>query len=437
MRHPILSLAAAAFLGLVAAAPLPAMAQEGAFAPVISVNGLAITGYELDQRARFIKLLGGTGDVAQLAETALIEDRLREHAAKGAGIKISAETVTSGMEEFASRANLTTDQFLQALAQGGVDPETFRSFVSAGILWREVVRARFRGKIPVPSTDVDRALSTTSGRGAGPRVLLSEIVIPVRAGNDIAAAKTADDLVKALGEGTSFADAARMHSAAPSRDAGGQVGWVPLTNLPPGVLQAVAQLRPGQTSAPLAVPGGIAIFQLRGIEQGSPEVPGGAIDVDYATLPLASAGDAAKATASRTCDALFAFARSYKGGQLTHRVEAAGAVPAGIAGALADLDENEATTVTLQGVPTVVMLCARTAFTADGSDKATGEAAEAASLAAPWSEDGPPRIEADLGFGSGPSRQGVVSEIQNQRLNQLANQYLASLKADAVIVRLP
>jgi peptidyl-prolyl cis-trans isomerase SurA len=437
MRHPITSLAAAALICAALAAPLPGRAQGGAFAPVITVNGLAITGYELDQRARFIKLLGGTGDIGQLAETALIEDRLREHAATQAGIKLSAEQVTSGMEEFASRANLTTEQFLQALAQGGVDPETFRSFVSSGILWREVVRARFRGKIAVPSTDVDRSLSVTSGRGAGPRVLLSEIVIPIRAGNDIKASKTANDLVKSLGEGTSFAEAARQFSAAPSRDNGGQIGWVPLSNLPPGVLQAVAQLRPGQTSAPLAVPGGIAIFQMRGIEQGGPDVPASSVNVDYATLTLASAGDAPKATAARTCDAFFAFARGYKGGKLSHQVAPAGSVPGGIAGALADLDENETALVTIGGVPTVVMLCSRTAFTAEGSDKATAEAAEAASLAAPWTEDGPPRIEADLGFGAGPAQQAVVSEIQNTRLNQLANQYLASLKADAKIVRLP
>lgn len=436
MRHPILTLAALALLGLLAATP-PGRAQDGSLSPVITVNGLAITGYELDQRAKFIKLLGGTGDIAQLAETALIEDRLHEFAARQADIRISAEMVTAGMEEFASRANLTAEKFVEAIAQGGVEPETFRNFVSAGLLWREVVRARFRGKIAVSQVDVDRVMSVTAGRGSGPRVLLSEIVIPIRAGNDIAAAKTADDLAKALGEGTSFAEAARQYSAAPSRDNGGQVGWVPLTNLAPGVLQAVAQLRPGQTSAPLSVPGGIAIFQLRGIEQGSPDVPASAVRVDYATLTLVSAGDAGRAAGSRTCGEFFAFARGYKGGALSHQVVATGAVPASLSATLADMDENETATVTVNGAPTVVMLCARTATTAEGSDKATSEAAEAASLAAPWTEDGPPRIEADLGVGGGPSRQGVLTEIQNQRLGKLADQYLASLKADAVIVRLP
>ena len=65
--------------------------------------------------------------------TGLIEDRLRLAAAEAAGIVIDAAAVQAGMEEFASRANLTAAKLIEALAPGGVEAETFRDFVEAGV----------------------------------------------------------------------------------------------------------------------------------------------------------------------------------------------------------------------------------------------------------------------------------------------------------------
>ena len=119
-----------------------ATAQANPFAPVITVNGLGITSFEIEQRATMISLLGASADPRKQAEDDLINDRLQMSAAKRAGIVVSREAVKQGMEEFASRANMSADQFLAAIASEGVEPQTFRDFVEAGMIWREVIRAR-------------------------------------------------------------------------------------------------------------------------------------------------------------------------------------------------------------------------------------------------------------------------------------------------------
>ena len=45
------------------------------------------------------------------------------------------------MDEFASRAQLSADEFITALGQRGVAPETFRDFIAAGVGWRDLIRA--------------------------------------------------------------------------------------------------------------------------------------------------------------------------------------------------------------------------------------------------------------------------------------------------------
>jgi HK97 family phage prohead protease len=53
------------------------------------------------------------------------------------------------MEEFAARGNMDVAQMIDALAQSGVSEQSFRSFVRAGITWRELTRARFAGRVSV------------------------------------------------------------------------------------------------------------------------------------------------------------------------------------------------------------------------------------------------------------------------------------------------
>ena len=105
---------------------------QNLFAPAITVDEIVITNYELEQRRRMMTLLRAPGDVNELSREQLIDDRLRLKAAREAGIEPSEQDVLDGMDEFAGRANLSREQFVAQLNQGGVDEETFRDFVRAG-----------------------------------------------------------------------------------------------------------------------------------------------------------------------------------------------------------------------------------------------------------------------------------------------------------------
>ncbi|MFN0114169.1 MAG: hypothetical protein ACKVPY_05780, partial [Paracoccaceae bacterium] len=101
------------------------------------------------------------------------------------------------------------------------------------------------------------------------------------------------------------------------------------------------------------------------------------------------------------------------------------------------LDQNHTTVISQGGAPVLLMLCARTAVLADGFDRAAAKAAAEVSLTVPWADEGPPRIDVGLGYAQGPARADVSNDLANQRLANLAEQYMAQLKANATIVRTP
>lgn len=155
----------------------PATSQAQTFGPVITVNNEGISGYELEQREKFVTALRLPGDPARLAREGLIEDKLKLQAARAAGLEIGIDELELGLEEFASRANLTTEQFIAALADEGVAPETFRDFVRADLVWRELIRQRFGPRARVSDAEVERALAL-QGAASGARIRVAEIIIP-------------------------------------------------------------------------------------------------------------------------------------------------------------------------------------------------------------------------------------------------------------------
>ena len=369
-------------------------AQDTSFSPRLYVNDKVISNYEVSQRILFLQLLRAPGDPEEEAITALIEDRLRNAEAKRLDLTLTAEAVLAGMTEFASRANLTAEQFIEALGQAGVSPETFRDFVSAGLIWRDVVRAKFAGKVTISEAEIDRAIAR-SKQATTARMLLSEVVIPGENGLAIV-----EKLKRENATLTAFSAAATRYSKAPSAENGGALDWLPLANLPSEVRAAVMALEKGKISDPVRVPGGIAVFFLRDIAQ-DPTEDLAPISVKYAQYLVANdAGAAADLRAQvDVCDDLYAVARGQPADRLSVDTVPLAQVPADIGAELALLDPGESSTALMRGPWRVfLMLCSRT----------------------PVQE-------------LAPQRDDIRTQLINQRLGGYAERYLSELRAEAII----
>lgn len=358
-----------ALAGLVSL-PRAAAAQPGdLFAPVVRVDDSVVTRFEVDQRLAFLDVLRSPGVTRESVIAELIDDRLKEAAGRRAGVLATPEEVALGMEEFAARANLTAEEFIAAIGTAGVEADTFRAFVRVGVTWRTLVRQRFSAAARVSEAELDRAIGLAAGQGSV-RVLLSEIVLPL---TPQSAARSREQAA-AIGRMTGFAEferAAREVSVAPSRDRGGRLEWLSLSQLPPAVAPIFLTLAPGEVTPPVPLPGAdaIALFQLRDLQDGRPSLSRNVM-LDYMLLRLAP-GESAGAMAARLreqiggggCAMMYGAFPGADESRLA-RIEAErAATQAGVAGVLDRLDPGE-----LAALPDnrgVVMLCERSPVLAE------------------------------------------------------------------------
>lgn len=383
----------------------PALAQQSAFSPAITVNGMVISQFELDQRATLFALLQPGIDAALEARNALIDDRLRQQAAEALGIAVTADQIMAGMESFAARANLPAAEFTAAIGARGVAPETFRDFISAGLVWREVIRQEFLALTPVSEREIDRAIAGGIAAGGEPSLLLSEIVIPLNGTSD--AALLASRIKRFSSAPVAFSAAARVHSKSPSAAQGGALDWTPLSALPPEIAAAVGGLEIGQTSELVMQPESVVLLLLRDrsstgpAEPVAPEVAArGAMVVDFVRLPLTGQTDpsALRAGADR-CEDLLGLARGLPEETNLRQSLPERALDPATGAALAGLDAGETAIVAAgTGQQSLVMLCARK-----------------------------PAVELEA------SRQDVRARLLNQKMALRAQNHLEKLRAQAHI----
>ena len=231
----------------------------------IQVNNSVITQFELDQRAKFLGVLKFADNHSELAQTQLIEERLKQSEAQKLNISASDFEIEDALKRFASRANLTVKEFNKELKRLEIYPDTFRSYVETEVIWQKLVNKKFGAQSSVSNLQLQRAKSISKFEDTI-QVLLTEIIIPFST-DDRSEKENLANLLKQIKSKEEFSNAAQKYSKAPTATVGGRVKWQNFDRLPGIIKPLILGLSPGQVTEPIMLTKAIALFQLRDIRE--------------------------------------------------------------------------------------------------------------------------------------------------------------------------
>jgi peptidyl-prolyl cis-trans isomerase SurA len=197
---------------------------------------------------------------ARLLDEAMEELLLVDRAA-ALGFKLRPEYLDQVIEDIKKEQNIPSEEEFQAqLKREGLTKEALRRNIERSVVVRQVRARDVDPKAQVSEADVrseyERRKAADFTRKA--TVHLMEIVLK---GDE--AAQRASDLVARLKKGEDFEILAREFSTSPSGPGGGDLGRVEPDDLNPSLSAAIANLLPGEVSAPVSVDGTYWILKVR------------------------------------------------------------------------------------------------------------------------------------------------------------------------------
>lgn len=186
----------------------------------------------------------------------LIEQKLQLQAAKKMGIEVTDDELDAAILDIQSKYGLSKRDFLASLAKQHLELETYRKTLRGQIVTSRLVNAEVGSRVVISDEQVEEKLRQESpellqqSREAHLKLIRLEMTDP---GDREAVEDLALQIRSRIRKGESFAELARLHSKDPSREYGGDIGFVRRGTITREIEDAAFELDAGELSNPLFV----------------------------------------------------------------------------------------------------------------------------------------------------------------------------------------
>ncbi|WP_269716842.1 peptidylprolyl isomerase [Caulobacter sp. NIBR2454] len=285
-----------------AAQPAPEAVQAEGPRPLAEsiaavVNDDLVSTYDLMQRMRLLMVTSGVQPTQETlpqlqaeAMRSLVDERLQIQELRRIEKQNKTEIIATDKEvdeqiaDVARGNNISSEQLLASLAAQGVGAQTFREQLRAEQSWQNYISGRYGSRLRIGEDQITAFQRRLAEATSKPQYQVGEVFLDAnRVGGMDVAMNGATQLIAQIQQGAPFPAVARQFSAAATAANGGDAGWVAPGEMPPEVDAALAQLRPGQLSAPIPVRDGVYIVLLRNKRSGADSLM---VDLKQAALTL-------------------------------------------------------------------------------------------------------------------------------------------------------
>ena len=228
------------------------------------VNDEVISMFDLVSRMQMIMLSSNIPDTPELRERmgrqvlrSLIDERLQLQEAKRQNVTVPDSDVEKALQKIAQQNNMSTEQLTELLKSRGIGRSALVDQVKATLVWAKLVRRQAAQTVDISDEEIDEAVKRAQENAKEAQTRIGEIFLTVdNPAQDEEVRRFAERLSQEMRRGARFSAVARQFSQAASAPVGGDMGWLRPDQLPSELAKAVAQLSPGDLSAPIPYGGG-------------------------------------------------------------------------------------------------------------------------------------------------------------------------------------
>ena len=233
------------------------------------VNSDVITDTDVEQRLNLVVAANG-GQIDPEEKTRLrlqvirnlIDEKIQVQQAASKDIKIGDAEIEAAFKRVATNFKQTPDGFAAFLKNSGSSAASIKAQIRGELAWSRLLRRDVESKVNVGDDEVQAMIARMTASKGSEELALRKIFLAASSESEAQVMREAAVYVGEIRAGSSFTVYARQVSQDATRNAGGSIGWVAPGQLSDQVAAVVRTLAPGETSEPIAVPGGVEIWHL-------------------------------------------------------------------------------------------------------------------------------------------------------------------------------
>ncbi len=231
------------------------------------VNGEIITQTDIDQRVAWLEATNQRRLAPQEREQvvqALVDELIQIQNAREAEITITSEEVAQMYDRYAQRELGITAAELDQLARSvGSSPASLQRMLLAQTAWQQLLRRNVAPLVNVSAREVNEQIDRMKADKGTNEYRLGEIYVAAPAGADAQVEQRMQAIMQQLQETGDFASVAAQYSQASTAARGGDLGFVRLDRLPPELATVVPAMEVGELQGPIPCCGGYSILYMR------------------------------------------------------------------------------------------------------------------------------------------------------------------------------
>jgi peptidyl-prolyl cis-trans isomerase SurA len=246
------------------------------------VNDEAISVADLTSRLKMVMMSSNLTDspetrqrvAAQVLRT-IVDEKLQMQEAKRQNITATDEEINKALAQIEKQNNMQTGQLDQVLKARGIERSALVDQLTASIVWSKLVRRLVSQTNVVSDEEIDYALKRAKETANEPQSRVAEIFLAIdNPQQEDEVRRLAERLTEQMRQGARFSAVAQQFSQSATAAVGGDIGWVRPEQLSPELGKAVAQMRPGELSAPIRAGAGyylVLVLDRRSGRSAGPE----------------------------------------------------------------------------------------------------------------------------------------------------------------------
>ncbi len=204
----------------------------------------------------------------------MIEMKLQLQEARKMGINVGNAEIDGAIGEIRKKYNLSDEALMKSLESEGITMKDYRSRLTEQILMTKVVNSAIKSNIVITDREIEEYYANNQERYSGEeKVKIRQILFPATGDDSKRAAieGKARDIIEKINKGEEFSRLAVEFSEGPSREFGGDLGYVGRGSALKEIEDVAFTLKKDEVSKPFWSPAGLHIIKIedrieRGIE---------------------------------------------------------------------------------------------------------------------------------------------------------------------------